>query len=198
MNYWSMTQGARHSIHVKHGRQQTPSGHSPVVNRMCGCPLPASSSRVPFSSSILSLPLTGSLSPSRTGCPAYRVAPPHSFSPICRKNFTSVPAGTGSPLHCSATVVTLRAVVSFPARPPRPLPWGPLGWPEFLTIGLHGPQKELGYIHLRCVAVALDKVDNKSSAFGSKGEDNEVSSIDYRNMGVLGVLLGRSAEAPSK
>ena len=138
-----MTQGARHSIHVKHGRQKTTSGRSSVANRICGCPLPASSSRVSFSSSILSLPLAGSLSPSRTGCPAYRVAAPHGFSPICRKNFTSVPAGTGSPLHRSATIVTLRAVVSFPARLPRPLSWRPSGRSEFPTIGRHGPQKEL-------------------------------------------------------
>ena len=198
MNYWSMTQGAQHSIHVKHGRQKVTPGRSSVANRMCGCPLPASSSRVSFSSSILSLPLAGSLGAICTGCPACRMSPPHGFSPICRRNFTSVPAGTGSPLHRSATIVTLRAVVSFPARLPRPLSWRPSGRSEFPTIGLHGPQKELGYIHLRCVAVALDKVDNKSSAFGSKGEDNEVSSIDYRYMGVLGILLGRSAEAPSK
>ena len=120
MNHWSMTQGAQHSIHVKHGRQKVTPGRSSVANRMCGCPLPASSSRMPFSFSMLSLPLADSLGPIRTGYPAHRVPPPHGFSPICRKSFTSVPAGTRSPLHRSATVATLRAVVS-PARLPRSL-----------------------------------------------------------------------------
>ena len=118
MNYWSMTQGAQHSIHIKHRRQRVTTGRSSVNNRMCSCLLPTASSHITFSSSTLLLPLAGSPSSARTGCPAYRTSPPHGSSPICRRNFTSFPAGIRSPLHCSATMATLRTVVS-PARPPR-------------------------------------------------------------------------------
>ena len=91
MNYWSMTQGAHHSIHFKHGRQKVTSGRSSVANRMCGRSIPASSPRAFFSSSISSLALAGILISSRTGCPAYGTSPLHSSSPICRRIFYFVP-----------------------------------------------------------------------------------------------------------